>query len=141
MDKILAKVGALTVTENEVNDFLAELGARGQGYNTPEGRKAILNQLIGNKLLLLDAKRNLFEAEPQFKAQLAKLKDNLLSNYAAEKAIAGVNVTDKDAERDYIIVLGAAVHGDTPSLALQHRLEGALEYLEKYPDSPSIPRI
>ena len=39
----------------------------------------ILKQLIDTKLLLLDAKRNLFEAEPAFKAQLAKLKDQLLT--------------------------------------------------------------
>ena len=46
--------------------------------------------------------------------------------------------TDKDCERDYLIVLGAAVHGDVPSLALTHRLEGALEYMEKYPGSTAI---
>ena len=46
--------------------------------------------------------------------------------------------TDKDCERDYLIVLGAAVHGDVPSLALTHRLEGALEYMEKHPDSTAI---
>lgn len=46
--------------------------------------------------------------------------------------------TDADCERKYIIVLGAAVHGDEPSLALQHRLEGALDYLNKYPESVAI---
>ena len=61
MDKILAKVGALTVTEKEVDDLLIELGARGQGYNTPDGRRAILEQIISSKLLLLDARHNLFE--------------------------------------------------------------------------------
>ena len=101
MSKTLAMVGGTAITEDDVNEFLMGLGQRGQSYNSPEGRKAILNQLIGNKLLLLDAKRNLLEAEPQFKAQLAKLKDNLLANYAAEKAIAGVSVSDKDAESYY----------------------------------------
>ena len=43
--------------------------------------------------------------------------------------------TDSDPERDYLIVLGAAVHGDRPSLALENRLKGAIEYLEKYPES------
>lgn len=46
--------------------------------------------------------------------------------------------TDPEPERDYLIVLGAAVHGDTPSLSLVHRLQGALEYLEQYPDSTAI---
>ena len=101
MSKILASVGGMPITEDDVNDFLRELGPRAQSYMSPEGRKVILNQLIGSKLLLLDAKRNLLEAEPQFKAELAKLKDSLLTSYAAEKAVASVTVSDKDAEDYY----------------------------------------
>ena len=88
MSKILANVGGFPITEDDVNEFLMNLGQRGMSYNNPEGRKMILNQLIGQKLLLLDAKRNLMEADPAFKAQLNKVKDNLLSSFAAEKAIA-----------------------------------------------------
>ena len=101
MDKILAKVGALTVTENEVNEFLAELGQRGQGYNTPEGRKAILEQIISSKLLLLDARHNLYETEPEFKAELAKMKETLLINYAGSKVLSGISVSDKELEAYY----------------------------------------
>ena len=101
MSKILATVSGLPITEDEVNEFLYGLGPRGQSYDNPEGRKMIVNQLVGNKLLLLDAKRNLLEAEPAFKAQLAKLKDNLLASYAADKAVSAVNVTDKDASDYY----------------------------------------
>ena len=62
----------------------------------------VLKQLIDSKLLLMDAKRNLFEAEPEFKAQLAKLKDNLLATYAAEKAVANApRVKDADVENYY----------------------------------------
>lgn len=46
--------------------------------------------------------------------------------------------TDSNPQRDYLVVLGAAVHGDHPSPALVHRLDGAYEYLEKYPDSVAI---
>ena len=100
MAKVLATVGGMPITDTEVEEFLMGLGPRGQAYNNPEGRGIILEQLIGNKLLLLDAKRNLLEAEPAFKEQLAKLKDNLLASYAAEKAISAVSVSDKEA-RDY----------------------------------------
>lgn len=47
-------------------------------------------------------------------------------------------VTDKDDGRDYLIVLGAAVYKDQPSLTLIRRLEGAADYLERYPDSVAI---
>ncbi len=46
--------------------------------------------------------------------------------------------TDPDPGREYLIVLGAAVHGENPSLAMVHRVEGAQAYLEQYPDSIAI---
>ena len=46
--------------------------------------------------------------------------------------------TDKDAERDYLVVLGAAVYGDRPSLTLVRRLEGARDYLNACPDAVAI---
>ena len=46
--------------------------------------------------------------------------------------------TDEDPGRDYLIVLGAAVYGDQPSLTLIRRLEGALDYLNTYPASVAI---
>ncbi len=101
MEKILAKIGNLTVTETEVEEFIEALGQRGQAYKTPDGRKAILSQIIGNKLLLLDAQRNLFEAEPAFKAELARLKENLLVSYAAEKVFSAVRVSDDEAKKYY----------------------------------------
>ena len=101
MDKILAKVGALTVSEAEVDDFIAELGQRGQAYNNPEGRKAVLEQIISSKLLLLDARHNLYETEPEFKAELAKLRESLLINYAGSKVLSSVKVSDEDAKKFY----------------------------------------
>jgi peptidyl-prolyl cis-trans isomerase C len=101
MNNILATVGGIAITEEEVNEFLEGLGPRGQAYNNPEGKKAVLGQLIANKLLLLDARRNLYEAEPAFKAELAKLRDNLLISYAADKAVASAKVSDQDVENYY----------------------------------------
>ena len=101
MEKILATVGGLNITEADVNDFLANLGQRGQGYNTPEGKKMILEQLVADKLLLLYAKRNLIESEPEFKAELAKLKDTLLVNYVGSKLLSEVRVSDKEIEEYY----------------------------------------
>lgn len=45
---------------------------------------------------------------------------------------------DADFDADYLIVLGAAVHGDTPSLSLVERLEAAKDYLIKHPDTVVI---
>ena len=101
MNNILATVNGIAITENDVNEFLMGLGPRGQSYNNPQGRELVLQQLIASKLLLLEAKRNLFETEPEFKAELAKLRDNLLVSYATEKAISSAKVSDEDALNYY----------------------------------------
>ena len=133
MDKILAKVGALTVSEREVEEFLAELGQRGQGYNNPEGRKAILEQIIASKLLLLDARHNLLETEAEFKAELAKLRENLLINYAGNKVISAVKVSDEDVKKYYEDNLDQFKQGETVNAdhILVDSEEKALELLAK----------
>ena len=100
-NKILANVGGIAITNKDVDEFLAGLGQRGAGYNTPDGRRAVLNQLVANKLLLLEARKNLYETEADFKAQLAKFKESLLTSYAMEKALATVTVSDSDIEEFY----------------------------------------
>ena len=100
-NKILATVNGSPITDAEVDAFLRGMGQQGQAYNNPEGRKAILQELIAQKLLLLDAQKNLLEAEPAFKEQLKKAKESLLASYALEKVINGVRITDKEIEDYY----------------------------------------
>lgn len=114
-NKILANVGGFPITDSDVDEFLRGLGQRGQAYNTPEGRGAILNQLIGNKLLLLDARRNLLEGEPAFREQLAKLKDQLLINYSAEKTLSAVTVSEEEAKTYYEENKNSFLGGETVS--------------------------
>ena len=152
MDKILARVGALTVTAAEVDEFLLSMGQRAQSYNNPEGRKIILEQLIGNKLLLQDARRNLYEAEPEFKAQLAKMKDELLVNYTANKLLATVTVSDKECREYYeanLDKLGGGevvnashilVESEAQALDILSEIKGGLSFedaAEKYSSCPS----
>lgn len=41
----------------------------------------------------------------------------------------------EDTSCEYIIVLGAAVHGNVPSLSLRERLDAACDYLQENPDT------
>lgn len=50
-----------------------------------------------------------------------------------ELPIIQASSSDADFDADYVIVLGAAVHGETPSLALTERLDAALDYLGSHP--------
>ena len=100
-NKILATVNGIAITEDEVNELIANLGPRGQSYNNPQGRQVVLGQLISSKLLLIEARANLYETEPAFRAELIRLRENLLISYATEKAVSGVTVSDAEVEEYY----------------------------------------
>ena len=58
---------------------------------------------------------------------------------AIEAVLLSHGETDNsDIPVDAVIVLGAGVNGETPSAALQSRIDAAAEYLQKHPDAPVI---
>lgn len=97
--RVLAVVGGQQITETDVDMLIASMGQAGQNYMSPQGRAAVLEELINQKLMLLDAVRNLYEREPEFKEQLARVKNELLVNYAVNKAVSSVRVTDEEAKQ------------------------------------------
>ncbi len=100
-EKILAQVGGKTITEADVDLALVQMGQRAQSYNNPQGRAMILEQIINKKLFLLDAQRNLIERDPEFKEQLARVKEELLAGYNVQKAVEKVKVTDEEIKKFY----------------------------------------
>ena len=99
-EKVLASVMGKTITQADVEDFIENLGQRGQSYKNPQGYAIILDELINQKLLLLDAARNFYEADPAFKAELNKAKESLLVSFAIQKAVEKISVTDAEV-KDY----------------------------------------
>ena len=100
-NKILAKVMGQPITEADVDQMIYAMGQRGQGYQSPEGRAIILDQLISKKLLLLEAKKKMYELDEAFKAELERAKNELLASYAIEKVMQAVTVTDDEAKAFY----------------------------------------
>ena len=99
--QVLAQVGGKPITEEDVTRFIQAMGRNGQAYNNPKGRAAVLEQMIAQRLFLLDAQRNLYEREPAFKAQLAAVKEQLLMEYAITKCIQSVRVTEEEVRAYY----------------------------------------
>ena len=98
-NKVLAVVGGKAITEADVQRTLMNLGQRAQQYNNPQGKQAILEQLINKELIFMDAKKNLLEMDAEYKAELEKLKKELLSNFYVEKFLRDVKVKDEDIKK------------------------------------------
>jgi uncharacterized SAM-binding protein YcdF (DUF218 family) len=62
----------------------------------------------------------------------------LLSFFAVEALIWSGAHSDPDTPVDCVLVLGAGLHGETPSAALAARLETAADYLRRHPEVPVI---
>ncbi len=55
-----------------------------------------------------------------------------------EGIIIEASFGDPKEHCDYMVVLGAGVHGDEPSLSLQNRIDAAYDYLIIHPDATAI---
>ncbi len=97
--KPLAIINNKAIYESDIDEMIEQMGQRGAAYRSEQGRAIILEQLIAQRLFLADAMRNLYEREPEFKAQLAKVKEQMLIQYSINKAVGSVKVTDAEAKK------------------------------------------
>lgn len=71
-----------------------------------------------------------------FLVSLAYLLFALL--FAATTGLILINSAEPDDGADALIVLGAGVHGNYPTLTLKYRLDAAADYLEANPDTVAV---
>ena len=119
-NKILANVGGNAIYQSEVDDVVRMYASRGQNYDNPQGREAILQQLIDKKLLVLDAKKNLMEHNAEFKAELEKMKNEMLANFNIQKSLEKAEVKDDEVKAYYDENKAQFVRGE--SVAASHIL-------------------
>lgn len=112
-EKILARVGTLTVTEADLAAMIQALGPRAEQYNTPEGHRMLLEELVAQKLFLLDAQKNLLEAEKAFQEQLRRMKEQLLTEYAIRKTVERADVKEEEVRAFYDENLDKFSQGET----------------------------
>ena len=112
-EKILAKVGTQVVTEADLAAMMQALGPRAEQYNNPEGRRALVEELVAQKLFLLDAQKNLLEAEKAFQEQLKRAKESLLTEYAIRKTIERADVKEEEIRAFYDENLDKFTQGET----------------------------
>ncbi len=99
--KTLASINGTPITQNDVDSMLMAMGQNGQAYNNPQGRAMILEQLINKKLMLLDAQKNLYEYDAEFKAEFDQIKEDMLANFAIKKCVEAISVTDDEVKAEY----------------------------------------
>jgi peptidyl-prolyl cis-trans isomerase C len=99
--KVLATVNGKEITQDVVMKFLNDLGPQtAMQFQSPEGIKKVVEELINQEMLYLDAKENNLEEDQDFKDQLEKFKEGLIKQYAVSKILSNVQVSE-DEMKEY----------------------------------------
>ncbi len=99
--KVLATVEGRNITEDHVERLLASLGQRAAQFNSPEGRKTLLNELITQELILVDAQNKDLDQDPEFQAELDIMKFELLKQFGMRKLFEDIEVSSEEAFEYY----------------------------------------
>ena len=95
--KILAKVGQKEITNLDVQGAIQGLDPfQAQQFQTEEGQKYVLDDLINQELLYMYAKDNKIDQEEDFRNEMKKVEENVLKQYVINKIITSVKLTEEE---------------------------------------------
>ena len=101
-EKVLALVNGEEITSEDLNRFMQSLDPQiAQFFMNGEHNQELLEELIFQKLLFIDAKEKKFEEDEEFKKALEISKENLLKTYAIRKMLEEIEISDKELEDFY----------------------------------------
>ncbi len=100
--KILATVHGRTISEEDVVNFISRLDRQTAArFQSEAGQKQLLEELVRQELMLLDALNKGYDKDADFIFEMEKVKDSLLKQYAVGKALSGISVTDEELKAYY----------------------------------------
>lgn len=100
--KVLAKVEGMEITEGDVNNFLRDLGPQmASQFQSEEGIKRLVEELVNQKLLYLDAKENKLDESDEFQELLKETNEKLLASFALTKLVSEIEVTEEGLKGYY----------------------------------------
>ncbi len=102
MSEILATVGSVNITEDDVNNFIRSLPSQQQSYATnPQFREQCLDQLIAAQCFALLGEEMELEQTEQFRTIMENARKDILSQLAVRSVLSGINVTDEEVRAFY----------------------------------------
>ncbi len=101
-NKILATVDGVQITQTQVDSFIKRLDPQqAMQYQSDEGKKHILQELINQTLFLADAKASKLEETNEFKSEISKMKDMILTQLNVNNLMASVQIDDTEVKAHF----------------------------------------
>lgn len=100
--KVLATVGSREITQADFDAFLKALDPKtATQFHTGGDNKKLLEELINQELYFLDAQENGTDNDEEYKAEVEKISQNFLKQYAIFKLLNNVILDDKEVSDYY----------------------------------------
>lgn len=101
-NKTLATVNGNEITQQNVDNMLQRMGPqRAIQFQSPEGQKRILDELINQELIYVDAINESLDKQEDFLKELELLKVDFLKQFAINKLLGKINVDECEVEKYY----------------------------------------
>ena len=95
--KILAKVAQKEITNLDVQGAIQGLDPfQAQQFQTEEGQKYVLDDLINQELLYMYAKDNNIDQDEEFRTEMKRVEENVLKQYVINKILTSVKLTEEE---------------------------------------------
>lgn len=100
-NKLIAKVDGREIRESHLASLIQNLGQQAARFNGPEGRKQLVDELITQELFYSDALEKGMDQDAEFIAALDNMKSNLLKQYALNKLLSTIAISDEEAQAHF----------------------------------------
>lgn len=101
-NEVLATVGDRKITQYDLDMVMKNLDPRTAAqFNGEEGKKHLLQELVNQELLYLDAIDNQLDKDPAYIEEVENMKDAILKKHAVNKLMNEISVSGEEVERFY----------------------------------------
>lgn len=101
-NKVLAVVGEREIRQSDFDLLLQQIGPqRAMQFQSEEGQKQLLDELIHQELFLIDGKANKIDETEAFKQELEFVKENMIKQFSIRTLLDAVTVQDTELEAFY----------------------------------------
>lgn len=101
-NKLVAIVNGKEISQDDVLRFLNDIGPQvAMQFQSPEGIKKVIEELVNQELLYLDAKENKFHENKDFIDMVEEAQVTMLKSYALNKLIANEDASIEELKEFY----------------------------------------
>lgn len=99
---VLATIGEKEITNLDIENALKSLDPyQAMQFNTEEGKKRLLEDLVNQELFYIEAKEANLHNDENFKAEMKKIEENMLKQYSINKILTSIQLTEEEVANFY----------------------------------------